>query len=95
MYEWENELDDIIIDGSPNRAVEKDQQRGAEGHRRDNDGQVQQAVAAMVSGQDAASAVFRSSDIERSIISLIASPCGQLTLNAQQKNTGTSFRMKM
>ena len=43
-------------------------------------GQVQQAVSAIVAGQDAASAAFRSSDIERSIISLVASPGGQLTL---------------
>lgn len=43
-------------------------------------GQVQQAVSALVAGQDAASAVFRSSDIERSIISLVVSPGGQLTL---------------
>jgi hypothetical protein len=43
-------------------------------------GQVQQAVSAIVAGQDAASAVFGSSDIERSIISLVASPGGQLTL---------------
>jgi putative transposase len=43
-------------------------------------GQVQQAVSAIVAGQDAASAVFGTSDIERSIISLVASPGGQLTL---------------
>ena len=43
-------------------------------------GQVRQAVAAIVTGEDATSAALRSSDIERSIISLVAGPGGQLTL---------------